>query len=41
MTCSGEIDNARAVFPANGNAYIRTRRDRELFNNLEVKGQKA
>lgn len=38
MTCNGEIDNARPVFPGSGNPYIRTRRDRELFNNLEVKG---
>lgn len=38
MTCSGEIANARPVFPASGKPYIRTRRDREIFNNLEVKG---
>ncbi|MCC7440657.1 MAG: DUF3892 domain-containing protein [Bdellovibrionales bacterium] len=38
MTCNGEIDNARPVFPGSGNPYIRTRRDRELSNNLEVKG---
>ncbi len=38
MTCAGEIVNARPVFPSTGRPYIRTRRDRELFNNLEVKG---
>ena len=38
MTCRGEIDNARPVFPNGSKAYIRTRRDRQLFNNLEVKG---
>jgi hypothetical protein len=38
MTCNGEIDNARPVFPSTGKPYIRTRRDREIFNNLEVKG---
>ncbi len=38
LTCRREIANARPVFPAGGTPYIRTRRDRELFNNLEVKG---
>lgn len=38
MTCKGEIANARPVFPGSGKPYIRTRRDRELFNNLEKKG---
>lgn len=38
MTCNGEIANARPVFPSTGKPYIRTRRDSEIFNNLEVKG---
>ncbi|MEW6058011.1 MAG: DUF3892 domain-containing protein [Bdellovibrionota bacterium] len=38
LVCQGEIDNARPVFPGTGKPYVRTRRDRELFNNLEVKG---
>lgn len=38
MTCRHEIDNARPVFPASGQPYIRTRRDKELFNNLSTKG---
>jgi hypothetical protein len=38
MTCHHEIDNARPVFPASGQPYIRTRRDKELFNNLSTKG---
>ncbi|MEW6056482.1 MAG: DUF3892 domain-containing protein [Bdellovibrionota bacterium] len=38
MTCNGEIANARPVFPSTGKPYIRTKRDREVFNNLEVKG---
>ena len=33
-----EIANARPVFPSSGKPYIRTRRDRELFNNIEAKG---
>lgn len=38
MTCYHEIDNARPVFPASDEPYIRTRRDKELFNNLSNKG---
>jgi hypothetical protein len=38
LTCQRGIDNARPVFPSGGNPYIRTRRDRELFNNLEGRG---
>jgi len=38
MTCHHEIDNARPVFPKQGDPYIRTRRDPELFNNISVKG---
>lgn len=38
MTCNHEIDNARPVFPKQGDPYIRTRRDPELFNNISVKG---
>ncbi len=38
LTCQREIDNARPVFPSIGNPYIRTRRDRDYFNNLEVRG---
>ena len=38
MTCHGEIDNARPVFPKDGSPYIRTNRDMEIFNNLNVKG---
>lgn len=38
LTCRREIANARPVFPANGAPYIRTRRDRELCNNLNIKG---
>lgn len=38
LTCHREIANARPVFPTGGMPYIRTRRDRELFNNLELKG---
>src|SRR5262249_41015941 len=38
VACRGEIDNARPVFPKNGLPYLRTRRDKELFNNLEVRG---
>ncbi len=38
MACKGEIDNARPVFPKGGSPYLRTRRDKELFNNLELKG---
>ncbi len=38
LTCYREIANARPVFPAGGAPYIRTRRDRELFNNLEARG---
>jgi len=38
MTCHGEIDNARPVFPKGGRPFIRTRRDQEFFNNLEMKG---
>jgi hypothetical protein len=38
LTCKGEIANARPVFPAHGQPYIRTRRDRDMFNNLETKG---
>ena len=38
MTCRGEIDNARPVFPSGGRPYIRTRRDKQIFNNLEVMG---
>jgi hypothetical protein len=38
MTCYHQIDNARPVFPKQGNPYIRTRRDPELFNNISVKG---
>jgi hypothetical protein len=39
MTCHHEIDNARPVFPASGRPYLRTRRDKELFNNLSTKGK--
>jgi hypothetical protein len=38
MTCYGEISNARPVFPENGAPYLRTRRDKKYFNNLEAKG---
>ncbi|MFZ4713134.1 MAG: hypothetical protein ACOYL6_05470 [Bacteriovoracaceae bacterium] len=38
LTCKGEIDNARPVFPIKGTPYIRTRRDKEFFNNLATKG---
>lgn len=38
MTCQHEIDNARPVFPLSGRPYIRTRRDKELSNNLVIKG---
>ena len=38
MTCRHEIDNARPVFPASGLPYIRTRKDKEFFNNLSNKG---
>jgi len=38
MTCRGEIDNARPVFPKSGEPYVRTRRDQELLNNLSVLG---
>jgi hypothetical protein len=38
MTCRHEIANARPVFPQNGKAYIRTRRDFILPNNLASKG---
>jgi hypothetical protein len=38
MTCHHEIDKARPVFPGSGQPYIRTRRDKELFNNLATKG---
>ncbi|MEW6058365.1 MAG: hypothetical protein AB1540_17320 [Bdellovibrionota bacterium] len=38
MVCRGEIDNARPVFPSTGKPCIRTRRDRQIFNNLEIKG---
>lgn len=38
MTCHHQIDNARPVFPKQGDPYIRTRRDPELFNNISVKG---
>jgi hypothetical protein len=37
MTCHHKIDNARPVFPLAGRPYIRTRRDRELLNNLSAK----
>lgn len=39
MTCNHEIDNARPVFPKSGRPYLRTRRDKELFNNLSTKGK--
>ncbi len=32
MTCKGEIDNARPVFPSTGKPFIRTLRDRQIFN---------
>ena len=38
MTCQHEIDNARPVFPVSGRPYIRTRKDKEFFNNLSGKG---
>lgn len=38
MTCQHQIANARPVFPQGGQPYIRTRRDPELFNNIEVFG---
>jgi hypothetical protein len=38
MTCHHEIDNARPVFRSSGPPYLRTRRDKELFNNLAAKG---
>lgn len=38
LTCHHKIDNARPVFPKQGDPYIRTRRDPELFNNISVKG---
>ena|SRR3989344_748834 len=38
LTCHGEIDNARPVFPQSGAPYIRTRRDLAIFNNIETKG---
>jgi hypothetical protein len=38
LTCRGEIANARPVFPVHGLPYIRTRRDQDMFNNLEIKG---
>ncbi len=38
MTCHGQIDNARPVFPASGLPYIRTRRDKELMNNISNSG---
>ena len=34
MTYRHEIDNARPVFPVSGRPYIRTRKDKEFFNNL-------
>lgn len=37
LVCHGEIDNGRPVFPKKGKPFIRTRRDQELLNNLEVK----
>jgi hypothetical protein len=38
LVCHGEIDNARPVFPKKGKPFIRTRRDKKLLNNLELKG---
>jgi hypothetical protein len=38
IACKHEVDNARPVFPKEGEAFIRTRRDQELFNNLAGKG---
>ena len=37
MVCHHKVDNARPVFPSGGRPYVRTRRDPELFNNIEVK----
>lgn len=38
MACRHEVDNARPVFPEGSKPFVRTRRDEELFNNLESKG---
>lgn len=38
MVCHHEIDNARPVFPKKGKPYIRTKRDKKVFNNLSIKG---
>lgn len=38
MACRHEVDNARPVFPKGSDPFVRTRRDQELFNNLESKG---
>ncbi len=37
LVCHGEIDNGRPVFPKTGKPFIRTRRDQELMNSLEMK----
>jgi len=39
MTCHHEIDNARPVFPRNRTPYIRTKRDKSIINNFEIKGK--
>jgi len=33
MTCYGQIDNARPVFPKKRNPYIRSKRDKQITNN--------
>jgi len=38
LTCLHQIDNARPVFPISRAAYIRTRKDIILPNNLSQKG---
>lgn len=38
MTCKHEVDNARPVFPKRRNPFVRTRRDQDLINNIEVMG---
>lgn len=39
LTCHHQIDNASPVFPKSRRPYIRTKRDRSLFNNLSNKGR--
>lgn len=38
MVCSHKLANARPVFPKEGQPYIRTKRDKQIINNLSKKG---